>query len=1089
MRVGILGGVEIARDGGPADPVGGGRLRALLARLALDPGRPVGAAALADAVWDGNPPADPVHALQSLVSRLRGVLGDAALITPAPGGGYRLAVAPDAVDAARFERLAAEGGAALAAGDPGRAAPLLAAALDLWRGPALAGLEGLRFAAQAADVLEDRRLAVLADRVEAETALGRGAGQLAALEAAAAAHPLNERLAGLLLRGLYGAGRQADALAAYERTRAALADELGVGPSPELGALHMAALRGELDAAPGAAPAPPPPGSAPGPEPARPARRSNLTAALTSFVGREAEVARIGALLRAGRLVTLVGPGGAGKTRLARETVAPWVDAAEDGVWFVALAPIASEVEVLPTVLAALELREAAQLEARRTSPGARDSLERLLDVLRDREVVLVLDNCEHLVAAAAELTEELLAHCPRVRVLATSREALGIAGEQLAPVPPLGLPAPGATPAAALEHPAIRLFADRAGAVDPTFAVDERTVGAVIEICARLDGLPLAIELAAARLRSLPVDQIAARLDDRFRLLTGGARTALPRHRTLRAVVDWSWDLLEEPERRLARRLAVFAAGATVESASAICGEPGAEGDVLDGLAALVDRSLVQADGGRYRMLETIREYGLERLEEAGEADAVRDRHAAFFAALAHRGDPELRGPDQVAWFRRLDAERDNILAALRRLGDRGDARATLRLAIRLIWFWTLTGAEEEARTWIGFARAVPGEADPLDTLVADAVAWLGDMRNADLSAATVRTRLVALSGALEDFPDEDEPLLAVAKPIVAMLAGEDAVVERRAEAAMAHRDPWVRATASMFRGAGAENDGDTGAMVGHLADALAAFRAIGDRWGIWTTLTLDTGRLINAGDLEAADAAIAEAQRAREELTPGQGNWVLGVRRADIALRRGDLDAALAFATEVRDARNVGTDERIFAATAAAGVLIERGDVAGARAQLEDAAARLDRGEPFIPQAGHGRAIIAATATRVALAEGDLEGAQRRVAEAAELAAGTRDMPLLAHVGLVAAVVAEAHGRAEQAAELLGAAEVLRGAADAMHPDVVRLTARLRAVLGEHGAAALIERGRARTPDDAVALVAPGPAGVAAAAQARRP
>ena len=569
MVVGVLGPLEVQLDGRPV-AVGGGRLRALLACLALESGRPVSTGRLVDALWEEDLPADQVHALQSLVSRLRRALGNGSLVAPAPGG-YRLDVE---VDADHFERLVAD---ARASADPERKGELLREALALWRGPALADLVDYRFAAAAAARLQDLKLAALADRVAADLALGHGDRLVGELEALCAEHPLHERLAAQLIAALSASGRQADALATYERVRLLLSEELGVPPGAELQAAHMAVLQGEQ----------------------APRRRSNLSAPVTSFVGREREIGQLGELLEHARLVTLLGPGGAGKTRLAREAVAGWVDRVADGVWMVELAPVTAEVDIVPAVLGALGLREAVLREAL----VARDGLGRLLDVLGDRETILVLDNCEHLIAGVAELADRLLAGCPGLRLVATSREALAISGERLVAVPPLE------------QTPAQELFADRASAALPGFVMDDYGK----EICRRLDGLPLALELAAARLRTLPVRELAQRLDDRFRLLTGGSRTALPRHRTLRAVVDWSWDLLDEPERRLARRLAVFSAGATVESASAVD-----ETDALDGLAALVERSLLQvvpdSEPTRYRMLETLREYGLEKLEEAGE-------------------------------------------------------------------------------------------------------------------------------------------------------------------------------------------------------------------------------------------------------------------------------------------------------------------------------------------------------------------------------------------------------------------------------------------------------------------------------------
>jgi DNA-binding SARP family transcriptional activator len=365
IRLGLLGPLEVERDGTRIN-VGGGRLRALLACLTLDAGRPVTIGKLVDALWEEELPADHVHALQSLVSRLRRALGDPSLVTPVAGG-YRLQAV---VDAHEFERLAAEGGAEP---DPERAAATLRQALDLWRGPALADLADYRFAAQAAARLDDLRLAALADRIAADLTLGKGGRLVPELEALCAEHPLHERLAAQLIAALYAAGRQADALAAYERIRRRLADELGVPPSPELQQAHLAVLQGE-------------------PAVQRSAR-SNLPAPVTSFVGRERELAQIDELLARGRLVTLLGPGGAGKTRLAREAGARWVERVEDGVWLVELAPVTDESEIVPAVLGALGLRDA-QLPERAAAVPPREGLERLLDVLGDREAVLILDNC-----------------------------------------------------------------------------------------------------------------------------------------------------------------------------------------------------------------------------------------------------------------------------------------------------------------------------------------------------------------------------------------------------------------------------------------------------------------------------------------------------------------------------------------------------------------------------------------------------------------------------------------------------------------------------------------------------------------------
>ncbi|HST66535.1 MAG TPA: BTAD domain-containing putative transcriptional regulator, partial [Mycobacteriales bacterium] len=546
----ILGALLVTDDAGRPVEVGGARLRALLSRLALDPGRFVGVDALVEDLWGDTPPADRLNALQSLVSRLRRALPGVPIESGPPG--YRLALEAAQVDAPEFERLADAGRQALPT-DPAAARRLLAEALGLWRGPALADAPGLPWAEDARDRLTERRLAATEDRIDAELALGGHAGVLPELVELTRDHPLRERIRGQHVRALYAAGRQADALAAYEDVRRLLADELGVDPSPALQEIQLRVLR-----------------AAPEPQPAA-APRTNVPAQLTSFVGRDADLAAVAAQLDRHRLVTLVGPGGAGKTRLAAETAVRVLERFPDGAWLAELAPVTGGAEVPQAVLAAVGLADTRPREQPgQPAPSQAGAMTRLVDLLAQRCALIVLDNCEHLIEPAATLAAELLARCPRLRIVATSREPLGITGEALAPVAPLGLPPADATPAQALRHPAVTLLADRAAAVRPGFQVDDDTVAPVIEICRRLDGMPLAIELAAARMRSLPVTEVAARLDDRFRLLTGGSRTALPRQQTLRAVVAWSWDLLSPAEAALADRVAVFPGGITPDAAEA---------------------------------------------------------------------------------------------------------------------------------------------------------------------------------------------------------------------------------------------------------------------------------------------------------------------------------------------------------------------------------------------------------------------------------------------------------------------------------------------------------------------------------------
>jgi predicted ATPase/DNA-binding SARP family transcriptional activator len=1070
MRIGILGPVEVERDGGRVD-VGGTRLLALLARLAIDAGRPVSATGLADAIWGEDLPGDELHALQSLVSRLRRALGDADLIVQGAGG-YRLALDPDAVDAARFERLAGEGAASLREGDCARAREVLLQALALWRGAPLAELPDQPFAATAAR-LQDARLAAIADRAEADIALGRAAELVGELEGLLAEHPLHERLAGQLIRALYGAGRQADALSVYERVRVRLADELGVTPSPELQETHLAVLRGDPALAP--------------PAGDRDGGRTNLSTPLTSFVGRERELHRVGELLAEHRLLTLVGAGGAGKTRLAGEVAARWTG--RGGVWLVELASVADEAAIAPAVLGSLGLREL-QLLGGSSQVAASDALSHLLDALADQEMLLVLDNCEHLIAPVAQLVDRLLGACPRMRVMCTSREPLGIIGEMIVPVAPLELPAGELSAEQALMVPAVRLFADRAAAAASGFAVDEETVSAVIDICRRVDGLPLAIELAAARLRAMTLPQLAARLDDRFRLLTGGSRTAMARQRTLRAVVDWSWELLEAPERSLLTRLAVFTGGVTLEAAEAICAaDPVAETEVFDLLCALVDKSLLQISGRqapRYRMLETIREYGLERAGEAGELAGTRAAHARHFAALAIEAEPHLRRSDQLAWLARLNAEHDNLLAALRYLGESGEAALAARMVVALLWFWLLSGTRQEVLTWIEFTRAIPGQTDPLDRLLIDGVHALADAMPGEAGDADPWPDLAAVLEKIERADLSERPLLAALRPLLAIVVGRDRVLELLEQSAR-HPDPWVRATVPFVRVQFAENDGDLEGMRVALDESLAAFGEIGDRWGLAVTLSeLSSLRLMD-GDLDGAEHALEQTRALMAELGAREDNGMILLRLADVRARRGDLEGARSLLQRELDSKEHYAEEGAMIKLTLAYLNLQLGDHDRARGfageALDDLSALHRR-----PEQGHPRAAALSMAALIEIETGVLERGERLIVEAYPVACATCDMPIVATFGVALASLAARLDLAPESAEILGAAARLRGAEDHTQPHIADLTVRLRTELGGERFAECYGRGRALDGDAALARLDPGqldPAAVGAQGQ----
>ncbi|MGP4051074.1 BTAD domain-containing putative transcriptional regulator [Streptomyces sp. 2A115] len=690
VRYRILGTTQALRTDGTPVPVGGARLRALLTVLALRPGRTVPAAVLVDEVWGADPPADATGALQALVGRLRRALGAAAI--GSAEGGYRLRASADDIDLYRFERLAGEGTRALADDDPGKAAVILDDALALWHGPALADLPDRTTESSRWEI---RRLDARRARLTAALALGHAEQSLPDLAALCDAHPLDEPFQLLRLRALRDAGRTAEALAGYESVRQLLADRLGTDPGPELRALHGELLQGTPDPvrAPKGERAPesdprtrtPPPG--------------NLRARLTSFVGRDTDLETIRGDLAAARLVTLLGPGGAGKTRLSQEageSVAPDVP---DGVWLAELAPVDDPEAVPEAVLTAVGAREtvlrgAGAEEMRAVADRHDDPLVRLTEHCAKRRMLLILDNCEHVVDAAAHLVETLLERCPGLTVLATSREPLGVPGELLRPVEPLPEPY------------ALRLLADRGAAARPGFRIADDPEAAA-EICRRLDGLPLAIELAAARLRMLTPRQIADRLDNRFRLLTSGSRTVLPRQQTLRAVVDWSWDLLDADERGVLRRLSVFAGGCELAAAEAVCG-PAA----LEALGSLVDKSLVVAapsgessgegSGMRYRLLETVAEYAGQRLDESGERPDAERAHLTYYRELARVTDPRLRGPDQRAAIELLQLEGENMRAALHHAIAERDEQEALCLVLSLAWYWQIRDLRTSIRNWV---------------------------------------------------------------------------------------------------------------------------------------------------------------------------------------------------------------------------------------------------------------------------------------------------------------------------------------------------------------------------------------------------
>ncbi|WP_264372862.1 AfsR/SARP family transcriptional regulator [Nonomuraea phyllanthi] len=655
-------------------------------------------------------------------------------------------------------------------------------------------------------------------------------------------------------------------------------------------------------------------------------QRRGLRAQLTSFVGRDEEIEQVAARLRASRLVTLIGPGGAGKTRLAAEAA----ERAAGDVCFVPLAPVSDVGGVPLAVLAALDIRDPLVHGPERPAVAP---VTRLVTALAERTLLLVLDNCEHLVAATAELADTLLAACPGLRVLVTGREALGITGESILPVAPLRLPPPDA--ADPLDYPAVRLFADRAAAVRPGFAVDAGNAAQVAGICRALDGLPLAIELAAARLRTLSVPDVAARLDDRFRLLARGSRTALPRHQTLHAVVAWSWDLLDEDERRLARRLSVFAGGARPEAAERVCGLP------EEVLFSLAEKSLVELADGRFRMLETIRAFCVERLAESGEVEAVRDAHAAYYQDLVMRVDPLLRTGEQLEWLALLDGESDDVNAAARWAIESGGLETALRLVAYSACYW-----------WMRGHRATSA------SLAAALVAAIGSRHPAGMEEEYVTC--VIISGWGGSIDEELRDLLGQARGLLkwdflptrvaflmmllSMYTGPPPDFEAAYEeiqGRVAELPPWQEAltysgAAFVLQSLGREDE-----AVENFHRSLATFKDLGEHWGAVLVLSGLGALYQEQRDYPRAYALADESLTIARELGAATEIAESLCRRADALQCLGEPEAARDdYALAAEQSRMNGSMETLAWAHLGMGeVALALGRRAEARALLERA------------------------------------------------------------------------------------------------------------------------------------------------------
>ncbi|MER5626174.1 BTAD domain-containing putative transcriptional regulator [Streptosporangium sp. NPDC002544] len=1090
MRFGILGPLAVWTTDGRSVTIPGVKVRALLADLLLHEGRPVPADRLIDDLWGEDPPANPAGTLQVRVSQLRRALEDAE-----PGGRELVAHHPAGyllkadTDADGFRSLVAEAGRT---SDPRTRAALLTDALALWRGPALADFADEPFTGPTVARLHEELLTAHEDHAETRLTLGEHARLAAELGDLLTRHPLRERLRAAHMRALYRSGRQTEALRSYEELRDHLADELGLTPGADLGALHRAILTQDPALDP-----PAPPTSAAGPA-------TNLPTPLTPLIGRDHAATELRALLGANRLVTLTGPGGVGKTRLAVKVAghltgpSPESPAVPfpDGVWLVELASLdrsgASDAvsRLAETIMTVLDIR-APLAPSEPMSPR-----DRLTGALSSRRLLLVLDNCEHLVEPAAELVRHLLEAIPALRILATSQEPLALTGEVIWNVPPLDTPRLTETDLPTLRKTgSVQLFVARASAAGRDFTLDADTAPAVATLCRRLDGIPLALELAATRVRALGVHNLVDRLDDRFRLLAGGHRGAPPRQQTLHAMIDWSWELLTHPERLTLQRLAVHTGDCTLHAAENVCAaEDLASADVPDLLARLVDRSLVTvvhtADGPRYRLLESVAAYCAEHLRRTGELERLRQRHRHHYTDLAEQAAPHLYGHRQQRWLHRLDTETANIRTALDTALGAKDAAGALRLVNAMAWYWLLRGRLTEARRSLASALALADEASVSRTsaLRAGALAWETGIGFLHGDVADREDRRRAALSMYEDAGDpagraRAEWFLAHTGIDLGDLSVAEDLLDQALPAFQAADDRWGTAAALATRAKLAHVRGDLAALGRDGERSAELFGELGDRWGRLEATGWLGALAEMTGDLQRADRLHRDGLRMAEELglwpeVAGRLAWLgwTALQRGDYAQARETCERALRLAAEQghRTAQIFATMGLAFAA--------RREDLLDlAETHLRDLLngapeqSAEETPPPYLP-------MIMSELGFVAEQRGDAAAALASHLKSIDLAArfeSSREMPGTLE-GLAGALTLA--GDHDGAALLLGAGSAARASNSPPPPtergDIDRITTRVREALGADRFTAGFERGGTLTSQEIRSLLAPPPA-----------
>ncbi|WP_460728034.1 BTAD domain-containing putative transcriptional regulator [Nocardia heshunensis] len=995
-------------------------MRALLALLALQPDLHADPDRILDSLWGEDLPGNPANALQIVASRLRAALAPHCRVI-ATHPGYRLELPPDAVDAHRFNQLTREGRALRRAGDLAAAARAFDAALSLWSGTAMEDLLDIPVLAQHAASLNEQRLDALETLAEINLGLGRAGELIGVLLREIHSNPLRESLGAHLIRALAATGRPTQAHAVYDDIRRRLESEFGAAPGLLLQSAHddIASRATASDI-----------------EPTLPKR-------LTSLVGRDADLERVCAMLTSVPVLTLTGPGGAGKTSLAIEAATRSTTTQPTTCRFVELAAVTIGDTVADVIIAALTTvdHNRAQLPPPQRLAAALDGVE-----------LLVLDNCEHL-PELGELISGVLEHRPTLRVLATSREPVGVSGETLYAVAPLPVPAPGADLAETAKSPALALFVERAQAVRPTFALTADNYAPLGEICRQLDGLPLALELAAARVIALSPQELAAHLDDQ--MLAHGHRRGTARHRTLHAVVAWSWELLTDPQRDLAQQLSMFVGGTDLDTLEQVCGGP-----VTDELTALVNKSLVSVEAGRYRMLETIRAFAQHSLAPP-RYNELAGRCADHLIGLVEAGEAGLRTPSREVWAQRFAVDHVNIAAALDWAVDNGEAERAILLCGNTMWYWMVHGHRSEALSWRRRVLALAPTPPPgvgaayLHCAYADQWPDYGDQTWWG-TFADATGRFSALVAAAMSERRQPHPVFVLVRAVREAQAGNWTALDRCVEST----DAWLSINAVARRGLQRLAAADHSPGVADLEAAVELGRSLEPRTLPRSRLILATHRIIADGPAAAAPL-LAQAFSGSTPWLSANAQVTLHTWAAQLHAWVGDIDSATPHIERAHEllapAVLAGTHARVHIVRAE--ILRHAGDLDAATAlyrstlpALAGIRRRLGRPEGYNARAAElwGRSGYA----MLLLRRGELDAARAELEVSEDLLHGDGDLDLRLTLATARAHIELAAGQHERALATIGACDLLHTGRPDGHrtPDARYVIDTTRASLGEH-------------------------------------